>query len=57
MARFTKNLTIRVLSKDFEVLLVLAQKRQTSIGQLARQAIAEFLTKQNKLSINSDCEA
>jgi predicted transcriptional regulator len=38
-------------------LLALAQRRQTSASQLARQAIAEFVARHDaELSVDSDCK-
>jgi predicted transcriptional regulator len=57
MPRFTKNFPIRIVPEHFKALLVLAQRRQTSASQLARQAIAEFVDKHDaELPVDSDCK-
>jgi hypothetical protein len=57
MTRFTKSLCIKIVPEHFEVLLLLAQKRHTSVSQLARQVLAEFVNTHNDLSADSDCKA
>lgn len=58
MTRFTKSLSIKILPEHFDALLALAQKRQTSVSQLARQVLAETIAKQDtELLVDSDCKA
>lgn len=55
LRRFTKSFPIRILPEQHDTLQTLAQTRQTSASQLARQAIAEFVAK--NVSVNSDYKA
>jgi predicted HicB family RNase H-like nuclease len=52
MAKFPKILNVRVKSKMHDEILSLCENNETSIGEIVREALNDYLNKLGKVNIN-----
>ncbi|NJK62382.1 MAG: ribbon-helix-helix protein, CopG family [Synechococcaceae cyanobacterium SM2_3_1] len=55
-SEYSSQLPLKVRTDDYEALKRLAQTRRSSMSQLARQAIAEFLDRECQVLVQKSVE-